>query len=81
MPTTALHSITAYTLDPECRCHDALGLVCEDHPDRPWMTPAGGDGCCGAPGQTCGCATWPCGARGPICACVARALTSGVEVE
>lgn len=38
------------TCSPECPTCRGDGLVCEDHPDRPWRD---GDGCCGAPGQPC----------------------------
>lgn len=67
----ALHSITAFTPDPDCpRCHGD-GLVCEAHPDQPWDGDEGHNEDCGAPGMPCTCNRWPCGSVGASCACTA----------
>lgn len=48
----AVGSITAAFAhrDPSCPACAGEGIVCEEHPDRPW---GDGDGCCGAPGAPC----------------------------
>lgn len=56
-----LHSITAYTPDPDCTRCAGIGLVCEEHPELPWDT---GTHDCGGAGMVCACVTWPCGAVG-----------------
>lgn len=69
---TILHSITAYTPNPDCGSCGGDGLVCEDHPDMPWFD---GDGCCGGAGMPCSCIQWVCGAVGQhpeVCPALAR---------
>lgn len=50
-----LPDLIATSTDADCpRCHGS-GLVCEEHPDRPWDAGSAEDCQCGGAGQPCAC--------------------------